>query len=84
MKEEGGEARGRNPGVERRAVSRYPRRMTHDKTPTAPGSDLADAQVLDTFRRWGYLDARLDPLEFMPPLSHPELAGVGRCRRSRS
>jgi 2-oxoglutarate dehydrogenase E1 component len=34
----------------------------------------ADEQVWNAFRRWGYLEAKLDPLgHWLPPLSHPEL-----------
>ncbi len=35
------------------------------------------ARVLDTFRRWGYLQANLDPLGHFAPLSHPELDVFG-------
>ena len=30
-------------------------------------------RVMDSFRRWGYLQANLDPLEHFNPLPHPEL-----------
>ena len=30
-------------------------------------------RVLDAFRRWGYLQANLDPLGHFTPLAHPEL-----------
>src|SRR5713226_13077 len=30
-------------------------------------------RVFDAFRRWGYLEADLDPLGFLPPISHPDL-----------
>ena len=30
-------------------------------------------RVLDAFRRWGYLQANLDPLDHFQPLAHPEL-----------
>jgi 2-oxoglutarate dehydrogenase E1 component len=33
----------------------------------------ADSEVFAAFRRWGYLQARLDPLARLPPLPHPEL-----------
>ncbi|HEX2252644.1 MAG TPA: 2-oxoglutarate dehydrogenase E1 component [Thermoanaerobaculia bacterium] len=33
-----------------------------------------EQQVLDAFRRWGYLEAQLDPLGRATPPSHPELA----------
>ncbi|HSK10090.1 MAG TPA: 2-oxoglutarate dehydrogenase E1 component [Vicinamibacterales bacterium] len=37
--------------------------------------------VLDAFRRWGYLEANLDPLGFLQPRPHPELAGDGEAAR---
>ncbi len=30
-------------------------------------------KMLEAFRRWGYLQANLDPLGFLQPLAHPEL-----------
>ena len=40
---------------------------------------------MDAFRRWGYLQANLDPLGYFGPLSHPELdisgEGVDLARR---
>ena len=33
-----------------------------------------EEQVLDAFRRWGYLEAELDPLARAAPRAHPELA----------
>ncbi len=33
----------------------------------------ADREVLDTFRRWGYLQAQIDPLGRLAPAPHPEL-----------
>ena len=38
---------------------------------------LADTAVLDAFRRWGYLEAQLDPLGRLPAVRHPELEGDG-------
>jgi 2-oxoglutarate dehydrogenase E1 component len=35
---------------------------------------LEREQVFDLFRRWGYLEADLDPLGFLKPEPHPELA----------
>ena len=32
-----------------------------------------DDRVLESFRRWGYLQADLDPLQFLKPEPHPEL-----------
>src|ERR1700742_3180708 len=34
-------------------------------------------RVLDAFRRWGYLQANLDPLKHFTPLPHPELDLAG-------
>src|SRR5438270_7919490 len=34
-------------------------------------------QVFDAFRRWGYLEARLDPLGHFRPLQHPDLELTG-------
>jgi 2-oxoglutarate dehydrogenase E1 component len=47
-------------------------------TPLATSSDLSSSQLreqtLDAFRRWGYLQAHLDPLEqYLAPLPIPEL-----------
>src|SRR2546429_6449963 len=30
-------------------------------------------RVFDLFRHWGYLEADLDPLGFLPSVSHPDL-----------
>jgi 2-oxoglutarate dehydrogenase E1 component len=38
---------------------------------------LADTTVLDAFRRWGYLEAQLDPLGRLTPQRHPDLAADG-------
>jgi 2-oxoglutarate dehydrogenase E1 component len=54
------------------------------KTPKAPkkpaagglakaASDEARERVFDAFRRWGYLEARLDPLGLFEPLKQPDL-----------
>ena len=37
-------------------------------------SDLEQRErIFDHFRRWGYLEANLDPLGHFPPIKHPEL-----------
>src|SRR5215470_11869065 len=51
------------------------------KQPLAAGSaDVAENQererVFDAFRRWGYLEANLDPLGVFQPLKHPDLEGL--------
>ena len=37
----------------------------------APNGDRE--RVFDPFRHWGYLEADLDPLGFLPAVSHPEM-----------
>ena len=37
-------------------------------------ASLTEVRVFDAFRRWGYLAADLDPLGYLKPLTHPELA----------
>ena len=49
---------------------------------------LTDEAVFDAFRRWGYLEADLDPVGYLRPLTPPELALDGdaamRARRCYS
>src|SRR5258708_23309947 len=33
-------------------------------------------RIFDAFRRWGYLEATLDPLGLFDPLNHPDLQGL--------
>jgi len=37
---------------------------------------MATADCADAFRRWGYLQADLDPLGRLPPFPHPDLDGA--------
>ncbi len=51
-----------------------------------PETSTRDAEVLDTFRRWGYLQASLDPLgQYLPPepfpVAVPEGEAAQRARR---
>jgi len=47
-------------------------------TPEASAHGLSRAQVLDAFRRWGYLQAQLDPLgQYLAPKGVPELNLAG-------
>ena len=39
-------------------------------------------RVFDAFRRWGYLEADLDPLGFLKPAYHPELQIDGEFART--
>ena len=46
--------------------------------PTSPKSSAPREQVFDAFRRWGYLQAQLDPLEqYLSPENVPELNFTG-------
>src|SRR5512138_693391 len=53
--------------------------MATRTTKPVAGAGVLDSQgeererIFDLFRRWGYLEADLDPLGFLKPLSHPEL-----------
>src|SRR5438445_10501959 len=38
-------------------------------------------RVFDAFRQWGYLEADLDPLGFLPKSPHPELQIAGEPAR---
>jgi 2-oxoglutarate dehydrogenase E1 component len=56
-----------------------------DREARASARAGAEAQVLDAYRRSGYLEAGLDPLGLVTPRSHPDLpadgAGVEQARR---
>jgi 2-oxoglutarate dehydrogenase complex dehydrogenase (E1) component-like enzyme len=48
--------------------------MTATQTPQAVDQRTAeDGRVFETYRRWGYLAANLDPLGFLKPVTHFEL-----------
>lgn len=40
---------------------------------------MSDERILDAFRRWGYLQAQLDPLGRLKPQPHPELDVTGEA-----
>ncbi len=44
---------------------------------------MADTALRDAFRRWGYLQADLDPLGRLRPLPHPELDGAAGAEAAR-
>ncbi|PYT52686.1 MAG: hypothetical protein DMG43_11055, partial [Acidobacteria bacterium] len=51
------------------------------KKPGAPGTARVAGnedreRVFDAFRRWGHLEATLDPLGFLEPQKRPELDGL--------
>lgn len=41
------------------------------------GKNCERERIFDTFRRWGYLEADLDPLSYFKPQPHPELKMSG-------
>ena len=41
----------------------------------AAASSVERERVFEAFRRWGYLEASLDPLGFLEPLKSPDLDG---------
>ena len=41
-----------------------------------PADNPERQRIFDTFRRWGYFEANLDPLGVFQPLKHPDLAGL--------
>src|SRR5271169_2558719 len=41
-----------------------------------PASNEEREHVFDAFRRWGYLEATLDPLGLLEPLKYPDLQGL--------
>ncbi len=48
--------------------------ITTPEALSSPSSTLSRVQVLDAFRRWGYLQAQLDPLgQYLLPKAVPEL-----------
>src|SRR5438105_8023687 len=44
-------------------------------------SNAERERIFDAFRRWGYLEADLDPLGFLKPQPHPELQMGGELAR---
>ncbi len=43
---------------------------------TKAGGGEERERIFDAFRRWGYLEANLDPLGLFEPLKHPDLEGL--------
>src|SRR5690349_22096923 len=44
---------------------------------TAEKQSVGQERVFESYRRWGYLAANLDPLGFLAPIEHPELVHDG-------
>ncbi len=61
------------------------RTKTASKPRSVQSARKSDEQVWERFRRWGYLEAELDPLGHFEPLKHPDLrlsgAAAERARR---
>src|SRR5882724_8095983 len=61
--------------------------VTRRNTSEAASTALLDTangereRVFDAFRQWGYLEADLDPLGFLPKSPHPELQIAGETAR---
>jgi 2-oxoglutarate dehydrogenase E1 component len=52
------------------------KRSANGAMPAAKSAMTVDrARVFEAFRRWGYLEASLDPLGFLEPLKSPDLDG---------
>src|SRR5713226_7238881 len=50
---------------------------TGKKSPAGkPDSSEERERIFDAFRRWGYNEAKLDPLGFFGPIPQPDLAGL--------
>src|ERR1700739_4422074 len=50
---------------------------TVESAPAAPAIGQQDERVFESYRRWGYLAANLDPLGFLKPVEHPGLIREG-------
>src|ERR1700741_4085424 len=48
-----------------------PKSVKRASNGTPPSADRE--RIFDAFRRWGYLEANLDPLGFLEPLKSPDL-----------
>jgi 2-oxoglutarate dehydrogenase E1 component len=50
---------------------------TVESASAAPAIGQQDERVFESYRRWGYLAANLDPLGFLKPVEHPGLIREG-------
>jgi 2-oxoglutarate dehydrogenase E1 component len=46
----------------------------HVRTARTPATELSPDPVADAYRRWGFLQAGIDPLERISPVEHPDIA----------
>src|SRR6266436_1698869 len=61
--------------LEEERLARTPKaaKKTAAGSPPKPASNEDRERIFDAFRRWGYLEATLDPLGLFEPLKHPDL-----------
>src|SRR5467141_2058334 len=61
--------------LEEERLARTPKaaKKTAASSPAKPASNEDRERIFDAFRRWGYLEATLDPLGLFEPLKHPDL-----------
>src|ERR1700733_11428189 len=55
--------------------------MTNGREPIALAQETGGdrERIFDAFSRWGYLAAHLDPLGFLTPMVHPDIAVSGEA-----
>jgi 2-oxoglutarate dehydrogenase E1 component len=62
--------------LEEEQLPKTPKAAKKPATAGKVGAGQDRERVFDAFRRWGYLEATLDPLGVFVPLKHPDLAGL--------
>src|SRR6266478_7989044 len=64
--------------LEEERLARTPKaaKKTAAGSPPKPASNEDRERIFDAFRRWGYLEATLDPLGLFEPLKHPALEAL--------
>src|SRR5467141_2436977 len=64
--------------LEEERLARTPKaaKKTAASSPAKPASNEDRERIFDAFRRWGYLEATLDPLGFFGPFPQPDLEGL--------
>jgi len=64
--------------LERESPAKAPKPAKQRSSPSLPKPTSSEDRdrIFDAFRRWGYLEANLDPLGLLEPLKSPDLAGL--------
>ena len=62
--------------LEEEQIPKTPKAAKKPVTAAKTGAAEERERVFDAFRRWGYLEATLDPLGVFAPLKHPDLEGL--------